>query len=240
MGGRLATTMFRLNRLARHLVLPGLVGIKTAPCSTVALSGHYANLTGHCAEQALRAFEGEVAEKSKDNYSIATFAGGCFWGPQIYFDRVDGVVATSVGYVMGHVEQPTYGAICSGRSGHTEAVQVYFDDSVSYETILTAFWSSIDPTTANGQGNDHGSQYRTGIYCNSEAQMSIAAASLAEEQKKHKDPIATEVFMSKVYWPAEAEHQNYLSGGGRFGDVQSTAKGCTDKIRCYGRTFESI
>ena len=151
------TTMFRLGRLVRH-VAPALVAIRAAPCSSVALSGHYAKLTDHCAEQAQRAFNGEIVSKSADGYSIATFAGGCFWGPQLVFDRIDGVVSTSVGYTMGHVDKPDYGSICSGRSGHTEAVQVYFDDSVSYETILDTFWRSIDPTIVNGQGNDYGSQ----------------------------------------------------------------------------------
>jgi len=77
-------------------------------------------------------------------------------------------------------------------------------------------------------------QYRTGIYCHSEEQKALADASLTEQQKRHTQPVATEVVMAKPYWPAEAEHQNYLARGGRFGDVQSRAKGCQDPIRCYG------
>merc|ERR1712080_134328 len=99
---------------------------------------------------------------------------------------------------------------------------------VSYTTLLKEFWSSIDPLMVNGQGHDFGSQYRTGIYFHTAVQQKQAEASLAEEQKKYRAKIATEVEKAKVFWPAEAEHQDYLVNGGRLGDAQSNAKGCRD------------
>jgi len=208
-----------------------------ATTEDVKLTGHYAELTGHCAEQARCAFLGQVRARCEQNHwAVATFAGGCFWGPQLVFDRIDGVVATSVGYTQGKLERPNYDKICSGRTGHTEAVQVYYDDAaVSYETLLAEFWRSIDPTVVNGQGNDFGTQYRTGIYFHTSEQQRAAEASKAEEQKKYvQRSIATEVVQATIYWPAEEEHQNYLVRGGRFGIAQSSSKGCKDPIRCYG------
>lgn len=201
----------------------------------VQLTGHYADLMGACAEQAMYAFLGEVPVRSREGWAVATFAAGCFWGPQLLFDRLEGVMATSVGYAQGHTERPTYGQICMGTSGHTEAVQVFYDDAVvSYEELLEAFWGHIDPTVANGQGGDHGPQYRTGVYCHTEEQRRAAEISRDTQQKQYRRPIATEVEAAKVYWPAEPEHQDYLAQGGRFGRAQSKAKGNRDRIRCYG------
>lgn len=232
----------RLSLLSRHIAPAAAAPWAMACSSTVSaqegaatLTGHYARLSGVCREQALRAFQGEVAARSSDGASIATFAGGCFWGPQLFFDRIQGVVATSVGYAQGATDTPNYGTICSGRTGHTEAVQVYYDQSVvSYDKLLAEFWTLIDPTVANGQGHDFGTQYRTGIYYHTAEQQKQAEASLAEEQKKHKVKIATEIEKAKVYWPGEAEHQKYLRDGGRMGNAQSDEKGCRDPIRCYG------
>eukprot|EP00927_Polykrikos_kofoidii_P074821 TRINITY_DN70860_c0_g1_i1.p1 TRINITY_DN70860_c0_g1~~TRINITY_DN70860_c0_g1_i1.p1 ORF type:complete len:240 (-),score=27.41 TRINITY_DN70860_c0_g1_i1:120-839(-) len=239
--------MRRLGLLSRHVVQgwrfnDGVAAVLATRASTtstaargVALTGHFAQLSGVCAEQAQRAFRGEVATRSDSGLAIATFAGGCFWGPQLFFDRIDGVKATSVGYAQGNMEKPTYRLICSGRSGHTEVVQVYFDDSeVSYDQLLEAFWRLVDPTVVDGQGGDFGPQYRTGIYYHTQEQKLLADASMAREQKNHRLPIATEIAEAGVFWPAEAEHQNYLVNGGRFGRGQSNAKGCRDTIRCYG------
>lgn len=221
--------------ILRHLVPQG---------TAAALSGHYTELKDHCAEEAKRAFAGEVAARDEKGYCLATFAGGCFWGPQILFDRVEGVVATTVGYVMGDVDAPDYGDVCTGQTGHTEGVQVHYDDKVvSFEKLCEVFWEHIDPTVPNGQGNDYGPQYRTGVYFHTEEQGRIAQAS-KEKVQKHLAPtekdlndytkVYTEVLPAKVFWPAEPEHQNYLLNGGRFGDAQSNAKGCKDPIRCYG------
>eukprot|EP00931_Biecheleriopsis_adriatica_P030753 TRINITY_DN18091_c0_g1_i2.p1 TRINITY_DN18091_c0_g1~~TRINITY_DN18091_c0_g1_i2.p1 ORF type:complete len:163 (+),score=34.38 TRINITY_DN18091_c0_g1_i2:114-602(+) len=145
----------RLQQLSRHVLpvaSPGIAdgraclskSISTSSTDEVQLTGHYAKLTGICAEQARSAFRGEVPTKSIDGWAVATFAGGCFWGPQLLFDRIKGVVGTSVGYAQGSLEKPNYDLLCTGRTGHTEAVQVFYDDAVvSYQTLLEEFWAHI-------------------------------------------------------------------------------------------------
>jgi peptide-methionine (S)-S-oxide reductase len=168
-------------------------------------------------------------------WAVATFAGGCFWGVELAFQRVPGVMDTSVGYTQGHEEKPIYEDVCSGGSGHTEAVQVFYDPAVvSFEELLNVLWSRINPTTLNRQGNDVGPQYRSGIYPHTENQFEVAMRSVKKEQEKHRSPIVTEVKPAKIYWPAEDYHQHYLAKGGRFGAGQSVEKNCTDPIRCYG------
>ncbi|EGC34907.1 hypothetical protein DICPUDRAFT_47974 [Dictyostelium purpureum] len=160
----------------------------------------------------------------------ATFAAGCFWSVELLFQRVKGVVKTRVGYCNGQVENPTYRDVCSGKTGHAEAVDLEFDPKeVSYKELLQLFWGKHDPTTLNRQGNDHGSQYRSGIYYHSEEQKKEATESKEEEQKKYKVPIVTEILPAGHFYPAEEYHQRYLEKGG-----QCSSKGCNDKIRCYG------
>merc|ERR1740121_213465 len=158
------------------------------------LTGHYAELTDVPAEQAGRAFRGEVPITSEEGWAVATFAAGCFWGPQLLFDRVEGVTATSVGYTRGHTERPNYDEMGDGSTGHAEAIQVFYDpDVVSYERLLEVFWGRIDPTVKDGQGGDFGTEYRTAVYLHTEEQRRLAEASRAEQQKLHSEPIATEV-----------------------------------------------
>ncbi|CAK0759404.1 hypothetical protein CVIRNUC_002695 [Coccomyxa viridis] len=172
----------------------------------------------------------------------ATFGAGCFWGPELLFQRVPGVVATEVGYAQGTWENPTYEDVCTGDTGHTEVVQVTYDPSlVTYEDLLKVFWRQIDPCVENGQGNDRGSQYRTGIYAHTAEQRHLADSSKRNLQivTKMQDadapvPIRTEVEDLKNYHKAEDYHQQYLAKGGRFGNAQSAAKGCDEPIRCYG------
>eukprot|EP00894_Picocystis_sp_ML_P004896 jgi/Pico_ML_1/55413/g1101.t2 len=156
---------------------------------------------------------------------MATFAGGCFWGLELAYQRKPGVLRTCVGYTQGHVERPTYRQVCSGRTGHTEAVQLTYDTrQVTYPELVDLFFDRIDPTALNRQGNDVGTQYRTGIYYHDEEQKREA------EQAKSKIPGAvTEVLPAAIFWPAEDYHQQYLEKGG-----QSAEKTCKDPIRCYG------
>lgn len=177
----------------------------------------------------------EITRKGT-TYKVATFAGGCFWGFELAFQRVPGVAYTAVGYAQGPESAPTYDQVCSGGTGHTEAVSVIYDPSeCSYETLLDTFFGRVDPTTVNGQGNDRGTQYRTGVYTHSEDQASIAKARFALEQEKYgKRKIASECIPAMPFWPAEKYHQQYLEKGGRGGRAQSAEKGCTDTIRCYG------
>eukprot|EP01038_Epipyxis_sp_PR26KG_P012561 gene12561-16846_t len=161
---------------------------------------------------------------------MATFAGGCFWGIELAFQRVPGVVATEVGYTQGIKKSPTYEEVCSGSTGHTEAVQVVFDsNAIRYEDLLTVFWDIIDPTTLNRQGNDVGTQYRTGIYFHNESQRQKATYSWNEIRQKIGQPIATEVKPASEWYRAEDYHQHYLERGG-----QCSMKGDLTPIRCYG------
>lgn len=170
---------------------------------------------------------------------IATFAGGCFWGLELAFQRETGVSQTSVGYTQGSKESPAYQEVCSGRTGHTEAVQVYFDPKeVSFERLLDLFFDRVDPTTKDRQGNDSGSQYRSGIYYHNDEQKAAIDAKVAQVNSKLKESMWRSVVGSKVvsevlpaadYWVAEKYHQQYLQKGG-----QNAEKGATDRIRCYG------
>eukprot|EP00249_Psilotum_nudum_P007300 c20458_g1_i1 orf=347-859(+) len=165
----------------------------------------------------------------------AAFAAGCFWSVELAYQRVPGVVKTSVGYTQGSTKNPTYAQVCTGRSGHAEAVLIEYDpNQVSFEKLLEVFWSKHDPTQLNRQGNDTGSQYRSGIYFCTPEQEKIAWESLRKEEKHIGKKIVTEILPAKEFYPAEEYHQQYLEKGGRFGSKQSAAKGCTDKIRCYG------
>lgn len=137
-------------------------------------------------------------------------AGGCFWGVEEYFSRLDGVVETHVGYANGHKENPSYEAVCTGTTGHTETTYIKYDDRISLEEILKKFFKIIDPTLLNRQGGDIGNQYRTGIYYVDEDDKPIIDAVMAEEKKKYKDPIVTEVLPLSSYYKAEEYHQDYL------------------------------
>jgi peptide-methionine (S)-S-oxide reductase len=190
-------------------------------------------------ELASAALEGKAPEQMERNgktYKLATFAGGCFWGLELAYQRVPGVEYTGVGYTQGPETEPTYSAVCAGATGHTEAIIVLYDpNECSYETLLDAFFSRVDPLTVNGQGNDRGKQYRTGVYYHSKEQEDIAKARFALEQEKYSGrKIASECLKAEPFWPAEKYHQQYLEKGGRSNSPQSAQKGSTDTIRCYG------
>lgn len=165
----------------------------------------------------------------------ATFGMGCFWGPELRFQRVPGVISTSVGYSNGSHPNPTYEEVCSGTTGHTEVVQMAYDPSVvTYKQLLEMFWDNHDPTTKDRQGNDSGTQYRSAIYTHTPEQMEEAKASMEEANKRFGGKVTTELAPLDNYHDAEDYHQQYLSKGGRSGSAQSPAKGCNDPIRCYG------
>ncbi|WIA35526.1 hypothetical protein OEZ86_003952 [Tetradesmus obliquus] len=173
---------------------------------------------------------------AQDSLQKATFGAGCFWGPELAFQRVPGVISTEVGYSQGKVEEPSYEQVCSGSTGHAEVVQVTYDSQqVTYRELLDVFWGKHDPTSLNKQGADVGTQYRAGIYTHSDEQAEQAAKYL--EEKRAAMPgvkIVTELEPIKSYYKAEPYHQQYLSRGGRFNQPQDASKGCNDPIRCYG------
>lgn len=138
-------------------------------------------------------------------------AGGCFWGVEEYYRRLKGVVSTSVGYAQGHTDNPTYKDVCSGTTGYVEAVEVTFDtQEISLQQILDHLFRMIDPTVLNRQGNDIGTQYRTGIYPSNENDLLIAKDILRNRQQFYDTPIVTEVELLENYHIAEPMHQMYL------------------------------
>ena len=147
-----------------------------------------------------------------EGLSVATFAGGCFWCMEGPFDKLDGVVSTTSGYIGGQTENPTYKQVSSGGTGHTEAVQVVYDESkVSYEKLLDVFWVNHDPTDVNGQFCDKGDQYRPGIFYHSEEQRKLAESSKQhiEQVKTFSQPVLTEITVADTFYPAEEYHQDY-------------------------------
>ncbi len=147
----------------------------------------------------------------------ATFAAGCFWGVEETFRRTRGVLDTAVGYTGGTTGQPTYDAVCSGRTGHAEAVEVTFDPTqVTYESLLQIFWENHDPTTPNRQGPDVGEQYRSAIFTHSPEQEASAKASKAslEASGRFRRPIVTQIVSAATFWRAEEYHQQYLEKRG--------------------------
>lgn len=138
--------------------------------------------------------------------------GGCFWGMEAYFKRLNGILKTEVGYANGQTLEPTYKEVCTNTTGHAEVLYLEYDPSlITLETILTHLWKVIDPTLLNRQGGDIGSQYRTGIYYLDEADVPVIHASKDNEQLKYEKPIVTEVEPLKYYYPAEEYHQDYLT-----------------------------
>ncbi|MGE5514462.1 MAG: peptide-methionine (S)-S-oxide reductase MsrA [Bacteroidota bacterium] len=146
----------------------------------------------------------------------AIFAMGCFWGAERRFWKLPGVYTTAVGYVGGFTANPTYEEVCSGRTGHTEAVLVAFQPAaIDYDALLVAFWESHDPTQGMRQGNDIGTQYRSGLYPTSPAQQATAEASRAAFQRRLDaaglGAITTEIVAAPRFYYAEAYHQQYLA-----------------------------
>lgn len=148
----------------------------------------------------------------------ATFGAGCFWKPEHVFRQVDGVVSTSVGYMGGDTNNPSYEQVCTGRTGHAEVVQVEYDPArISYDELLDIFWQSHDPSQHNRQGPDVGSQYRSAVFTHDAAQEQVAEASRKKVESAGK--VATEVIPVADYWPAEDYHQQYVEKNqrNRFG-----------------------
>ena len=145
----------------------------------------------------------------------ATFAAGCFWQVEVEFRNTPGVTAAAVGYTGGTAEKPSYEEVCTGGTGHAEAVQVEFDpERVSYEELLERFWGLHDPTTPNRQGWDVGTQYRSAIFFHGPEQEAAAIASKGRAQSRFRKPIVTEITEASEFWPAEEYHQRYLEKRG--------------------------
>ena len=141
----------------------------------------------------------------------ATLAGGCFWCIEAAFEELAGVVDVTSGYAGGDVPDPSYEAVCSGTTGHAEAVQVEYDpDAVSYEDLLEVFFAVHDPTTRDRQGPDVGSQYRSAVFYHDDGQRELAEAYAESLAEAYDDPIVTEIEPLETFYEAEPHHQNYF------------------------------
>lgn len=146
------------------------------------------------------------------NSQIAVFGGGCFWCTEAIYQELKGVLAVMPGYAGGTTPNPTYEQVCTGRTGHAEAIRVEFDaDQISFKTLLTVFFGTHDPTTLNRQGNDVGTQYRSIILTTSPEQKKEAEAYIEEAQKELSVPIVTEIKPLEKFYEAEDYHQNYYA-----------------------------
>ena len=142
----------------------------------------------------------------------AYFAGGCFWCMEEVFEKVEGVLSATSGYMGGAVSNPTYEEVSAGRTGHTESVEVVYDPAkVSYQKLLDAFWHNVDPITPNAQFCDHGSQYRSAIFFQTEAEKRASDSSkqVIEQSRRFKEPIVTQIAMAPQFYHAEEYHQDF-------------------------------
>lgn len=147
----------------------------------------------------------------------ATFGAGCFWGVELTFQQLPGVIETAVGYAGGKHDNPSYQEVCTDRTGHAEVVEISFDPAmISYGALLDAFFSLHDPTQLNRQGPDRGTQYRSVIFYHSPEQQQAALATIERLTKEHKfsKPIVTQVVPATTFWRAEEYHQKYLEKRG--------------------------
>ncbi len=159
---------------------------------------------------ALAVSVGGVAAAAEPKTAI--FAGGCFWCMEPPFEKLPGVISTTVGYTGGTVSHPTYEQVSAGGTGHAESVRVVYDpEKIRYEQLLDVFWHNVDPVTRDAQFCDHGGQYRTAIFVTDDEQRSQALASkrALEDSKKLPGPIVTEIVTAGEFWPAEEYHQRY-------------------------------
>jgi len=177
-------------------------------------------LPGRATEMPLRNVHhvhGRLLRDAFEGLQRVQFAMGCFWGAERKFWSLPGVVTTAVGYSGGYTPNPTYREVCSGETGHTEAVLVVYDPAlVGFDALLQAFWESHDPTQGMRQGNDAGTQYRSAIHCDTQAQYDAALASRDAYQQRLRaaghGEITTEIrFPAPTFYYAEEEHQQYLS-----------------------------
>ena len=154
----------------------------------------------------------DIGNSNASEYQIATLGGGCFWCLEAVYQELEGVVEVISGYSGGEAPNPTYEAVCGGKTGHAEVVQIKFDPKViSYRDLLEVFFVIHDPTTLNRQGHDVGSQYRSVIYTHSQEQMKVAQTLMDELEfaNAFADPLVTELEISPEFFPAEQYHQNY-------------------------------
>ena len=169
------------------------------------------------------------------NYDIATVGGGCFWCVEAVYEPIEGVLRAVSGYGGGDVPNPSYQQVTSGKTGHAEIVQLYFDpELITYEQVLELFFKAHDPTTLNRQGYDVGTQYRSIILTHSNEQKNIAQKVIAEEQKTWSDPIVTEVKSFETFYEAEEYHQDFYENNPNYGYCAAVIRPKLEKLGLEG------
>ena len=174
-----------------------------------------------------------VAEESS-SVAMATFGGGCFWCTEAVYAEIRGVKSVTSGYTGGRIPNPNYKQVCSGLTGHAEAVEIEYDPAVvPYEKLLEIFFATHDPTTLNRQGADVGTQYRSAIFYHDDTQEEIAKKVIAKlnESKVFSSPIVTTLEKAKVFYPAENYHQDYFSNNGYQPYCQAVVAPKVAKVR---------
>lgn len=171
----------------------------------------------HCVNSISMNFESESNQKDNNSANNSTtetaiFASGCFWGTEYFFEKAEGVISTQVGYIGGHVDHVTYREVCSGTTGHAEAVRVTYDTTkTDFRTMCILFFETHNPEQENGQGVDIGTQYRSGVFYMNEAQKEITEELISILETKNGLTIATEVTEATTFWEAEDYHEHYYS-----------------------------
>ena len=181
-------------------------------------------------------FKEPVKIKGKEGMEVATFAGGCFWCTEAVFLEIKGVEKVVSGYIGGTTKNPTYKDICTGETGHAEAIQITFNpNEVAYEDLLEVFFATHDPTTLNRQGADVGTQYRSEVFYHSLEQKEKAEnyISLIENEKLYDKKVVTKVSSATVFYPAEDYHQNYYNQNSSQGYCQMVIAPKLEKLRKY-------
>jgi peptide-methionine (S)-S-oxide reductase len=193
--------------------------MKNTITSWLVCLGVLAALTS-CAQKTPQARDRHLSNKELTKYKVATFAAGCFWHEEAMFESIKGVKEAVSGYAGGTTKNPTYESIETGKTGHAETVNVYYDSSIiTYPGLLKIYFAGQDPTQVNGQGPDRGTQYRSIVFYrnNSEKQQTQEYIKSLQNSGKFKAPIAAQVIPFSTFWEAEAYHQNYIEhnpGGG--------------------------
>jgi peptide-methionine (S)-S-oxide reductase len=194
-----------MNRIASYFI-PLLIVASISSCSPV---------SGQDAKKIAANFSKDVVPKDLSKYSVATFAGGCFWHEETLYESVKGVICAVSGYAGGRTTNPTYEDVGTGSTGHAETVNVYYDSSkITYPQLVNIYFQSQeDPTQVNGQGPDEGTQYRSIIFYRNNTEKAIADRNIAELTKsgKYKRQIAAQVVPFTKFWDAEGYHQNYIN-----------------------------
>lgn len=181
-----------------------------------------------------------IAANDLQEYPVATFAGGCFWCTEAAFERIQGVVDVISGYSGGDKKYPTYYEVGDGKTGHAEAIHIFYNPEViDFQKLLEVFFVSHDPTTLNRQGPDVGTEYRSGIYYHNEEQKELTEAYIKklDASGKFANPIVTEVAPYKEFWVAEGYHQNYYEIHPENGYVRSVSRPKVEKVM---KTFKDI